>query len=160
MIAADRIVFNDDGTAWCIWKANEAFDGETGEDYIHSLDRPCDACGGTALGLWDLRHAQDPCPDCIDGRHTFDIEAPCQDDGCSGTSLYRVSVVPGMVLPLVAIDEHNIVGRYIVQTQPSARWWGIDNSTFPIQRIGSDDDITLPSAAAPGVWAVKLRVPS
>lgn len=165
MIAADRFHDNGDGTAWLLprrcpddrapqgahwWRGDPCVFG------YRALDRPCDTCDEHDPG-WDH---YGKCPDCIDGRHTFDIAVECSmypPDECPHR--FRASVVPGMVLPLVAIDTHCIVGPpYIIQTQPSRRWWGMDNGSFPCQQIDGPDDITLPPAAEPGMWAVKLRI--
>jgi hypothetical protein len=151
-IPADHWHDNGDGTAWWVWRANEAFDGETGEDYIHPLDRPCDSpdCRGGEIQYPEWEGETQPCPDC-DGtrRHTFGVAVEgfqCElfrDDGLVVT--HRVSVVPGMVLPIV---------EYVTQMNPEVRKLGV-SIDGAIQQ-----GITLPPAAKPGLWAVKLAVHS
>jgi hypothetical protein len=77
-------------------------------------------------------------------------EAPC--DGCTRT--YRVSVVPGMVLPITHNDSAPLLdGARFVEM------WDDRNAVAWID--GKNDGvITLPPAAAPGMWAVQLVVHS
>lgn len=114
MIPVDRINFTGDGHAWFVTGTRG------GSLEAAALDRPCDTCGGTgtvhcpgpsvkpqtqmqrnAAGLVMGRdycygmHMGHDCPDCIDGRHTFDIEVG-EGERCHST-VHRVSVVPGMV---------------------------------------------------------------
>lgn len=185
MTPADHWHDNGDGTAWLVFD-DHAVRGDRWWDsrrYMSDLGRPCDTCGGFCRLRENAADSYGrPCPDCDGtGRHTFDVEVECscachrlhskypglsrdalgqckRDGSCvGGTLTYRASIVPGMVLPLVAIDQHNTIGHYIVQTQPSGRCWELDNTDFPVKQHG-DSDITLPAAAAPGIYAVKLRI--
>jgi hypothetical protein len=114
----------------------------------------------------DRRTKKATCPDCDGtGRHTFTVEveasAADQAAGLATVDVFRVSVVPGMVLPIYGEDEpdENIadgqnfviynygVGDFdLFMWSPSIHFWICEQS------------ITLPSAAAPGMWAVKLVV--
>ena len=128
IIPADRFKLSDAGTqAW--WIPKPSVDIETIDDLL-DLDRLCDTCGDLPVcdHGYKITHARDikcgtekPCPDCIDGRHTFEIEVEevwrsCDaDDGMDPdhecdecldepptTSTLTVSVVPGMALTLPA----------------------------------------------------------
>jgi hypothetical protein len=140
-IDADRITFTDDGHAWCV------FDAAMNPDHA--------------------------CPDCIEGRHTFEIEVAtgctptCPHHACRPRS-YRVSVVPGMVLPIVlgmcpnkTNDPH----------RPAHIHMNADESPMPVFGMcvenadqvwdspwKSRNLIDLPPNAAPGMWAVRLAV--
>ena len=169
MIDAEHWHDCEDGTAWWVTDSNVAFIDYTG------ADRPCGGCdgrkwclGNDTPGLYDAI----ACPDCNGtGRHTFDVEVGCSvrcspadhlfQGGatcsvCNGSSMltYRVSVEPGMVLPIVNYGEHNIVGRYIVTNVESDSFYMMQNETFPV----TSELITLPSAASPGQYAVKVRI--
>jgi hypothetical protein len=72
------------------------------------------------------------------------------------TRTLRVSVVPGMVLPI-----KSSYGGTIPEPEPCI--WMMPDRTFrlrhpDIQHESNWQPVTLPSAAAPGLWAVKLRV--
>lgn len=176
---ADRITFTDDGHAWIVVDAHENFPPSPGEMVWAALDRPCDHCGALVRagdqvidtegrrwvnGRSVARHEPFRCPDCIDGRHTFDIEVVRRvfNGGAGGTSTdtYRVSVVPGMVLPIEEVDpplvpypDHDALVRYA------------GDASEPWFIYTEHDDMTdtvwgVPPAAAPGMWAVKLKVQS
>ena len=72
MIPASHWHDNGDGTAW--WVEPDGVDHAM-VVYWRGLDRPCDTCGGDL----DLAEPEGDCPDCIDGRHTFEIEVPCSN---------------------------------------------------------------------------------
>ena len=174
VIPADHITFTDDGHAWWVCKPvhRAGVTNTVGDDYDDPswfmwLDRPCDTCGGQ--GFLYMPEDGIPCEaDCIDGRHTFDIEVECavpmcangvpgywEDGGecgyCEGTTIrkLRVSVVPGMVLPVNAIlDLETAAPQFLVDE---------DGDVFGVG-VGVDDGDDFPPAAAPGTWAVKLRV--
>ena len=79
-IPADHITFDGD-TAWMVLPP---FDPETemAEDDPRSLDRPCHTCGGEMLVVDPHEPTSSvDCPDCIDGRHTFEIEVERPVDG-------------------------------------------------------------------------------
>jgi hypothetical protein len=106
------------------------------------------------------------CPNCDGtGRHTFTVEVGEHErpptlameragealcDGCTRT--YRVSVVPGMVLPIMDYEQWRLAGASLPAiTKVMLR--------YMLRRAnGTCDWITLPPAAAPGMWAVKLEV--
>lgn len=164
MIPADHWHDNDDGTAWWVWDGNGTAHPPA---YLDVLDRPCDTCADIDVRGGTPRRD----PGCINGRHAFDVEVECgvamcrngnpgywEDGGkcgyCDGSTIQsrRVSVVPGMVLPIVHhLDwlsdlrcvEFDKDGDYQL-------WDGRGNPT----------PATLPPAARPGMWAVKLRVAS
>ena len=72
MIAADHIAFDGD-TAWLVMEHLEA--------WLGLKDRPCVTCTGTGLVPFGLpSNGPERCPDCIDGRHTFEIEVECPHD--------------------------------------------------------------------------------
>jgi rubredoxin len=130
------------------------------------LDRPCDTCGGESECWYDGPQQID-CPDCIDGRHTFTVEAfaqcICNGDSpprprCPGVGphTHRLSIVPGMIVSLVQYGEHATVGHYIVRVND--RWFRIDNTVGPITSHG--EVLDFPSGARPGRWAVQCKVAS
>jgi hypothetical protein len=142
MIPHDSITpFDSDGKAWLI--------GHTSEWSL--LDCPCDSCSdhwGEDDDEWD----PSCCPDCEGtGRHTFKITAP---DFRGGHDLL-VSVVPGMVLPIYGQDPGDWPDMLtadrpcvIIKSDGTAVLW---------DGAGDFVAITLPPAAAPGMWAVQLQ---
>jgi hypothetical protein len=157
MIPADRIHFNDDGTAW--WVMDEA-----PHRGLNAIDRPCDTCGGS-MYVWpegSSFRSNTPCPDCDGtGRHTFTIEVENDTYLIDPSFTYRVSVVLGMVLPIYGEDDmgdrlpqewmpHITINSFNAAQQ----WWR--NPKCPDE--WANDGITLPPAAKPGMWAVKLEV--
>jgi hypothetical protein len=157
MIPASHWHDNGDGTAWRI------MDHDYREGPGLDPDRPCDTCGGQTRYEGDNFH----CPDCSGtGRHTFTVEVETftvfdASDGGRGIryepSTHRVSVVPGgMVLPIV--DD---VGPVPSETHIRITGGGIAWLAERIEGGGwRHTEITLPPAAAPGMWAVKLAVQS
>jgi hypothetical protein len=143
VIPADHFIMNPDGTAW--WVPDNSSLGDVGGDMMKALDRPCDS------------------PDCIDGRHTFTVEVAWQTEvDAYESETHRVSVVPGMVLPIVGT-----VGAFAVLWEnhdPNpCILWKPDNvyRVGPKLLVGNTlTPITLPPAAAPGMRAVKLAVAS
>ena len=140
MIPSDRWHDNGDGTAWLVVA------GDPGEySRMHDNDRPCDHCDGEPEGDCD----------CINGRHTFNAEVSCIEQHradtltiCEHEHTHRVSVVEGMVLP---IDETGIWPcrhGFITMTR-DGEFWLLNQHTL-------NEPITLPPAAKPGMWAVKL----
>jgi len=144
VISADRIHFNGDGTAWVVFRSVAV------ENDPWSLaDRPCDHCGGS--GRCDHDDYDIVCPDCDGtGRHTFTVTAP---DFRGGHEL-RVSVVPRMVLPIVQMGtfDPDRPDRFIAMD-------GRGNAAYHVKGE-RPIPVTLPSAAVPGMWAVKLAVAS
>lgn len=161
MIPADHVIFDGD-TAWWVLPWTQA-----SAPPIANLDRPCDeyACND---GSW-LDGDGDIVCDCEEchgsGRHTFDIEvradyyiAPMHHHVLA--DVHRVSIVPGMVLPIVdgnIAEELDRNDRHIMSNGDGtfrfyeAGWWDHPN-------IDDDYLVTLPPAAKPGMWAVKLKV--
>ena len=162
MIPASSIHFNGDDTAWLLLPTPE-FSGAEKSDlakYIQA-DRPCDTCGGNWQDYLEPLdrdgNVVSPCLDCVNGRHTFTVEVQCGtwadcSPTCSGVNTLRVSISPGMVLPIVAAParpDH----RAIVQLQEphsGAVLFDPDQDAAPI--------ITLPPDARPGMWAVLLDI--
>ena len=155
-IPADRIKFSDDGTtAWLIVRTFDQWFWE------EPLDRPCDTCGGgdvaaqlaalpdmakesaEAIQLVMSAAKRQLCT-CIDGRHTFPIEVGV-----------HVSVVPGMVLPIVGPVKGPRPLRYVLlnPADADAPWMALGVPGPIFQRCDP-----LPSAAAPGMFAVRLNV--
>jgi hypothetical protein len=147
VIPASHISFNDDGTAWWV------IDTTTTPDYEWALDRPCDTCDEVSPWLTNIV----PCKDCDGaGRHTFDIVVADRLLPHLPFATYRVSVIPGTVLPIRQQQglQCEYVGQWIARV--GDRWLiqecdGVNLTTHPAL-------ITLPPAAAPGLWAVKLKV--
>ena len=179
-IPADHWHANNDGTAWLIAqrcrddRAPQEAHWGVGHPCVYgcrALDRPCGTCDGRGIAAVTSRgeDGYDVCPDCIDGRHTFTVEVAC--DFCNGNTpppnvvappcwkcagrksgAHRVSIAPGMVLP--------------VQADPSpgsakigfdgVSFWHYNTTTEP----WTHERVTLPPAARPGMWAVKLAVQS
>lgn len=154
MIAADRFLLDGD-TAWLIAEilpnSGKSFIKVGGVAYRpQALDRPCETCGGERLGLPKSDPRAMDCH-CIDGRHTFTVDAEV-DGGFSYVTL-RVSIVPGMVLPIAHSSDCELdnTDPHICHWPPT---WILYGSDSPYHSVA------LPSAAAPGIWAVKLRVAS
>ena len=155
MISADHITFDGD-TAWTVVLSEMAFIDYTG------ADRSCDTCDG--MGWRPDRYNANSslrCH-CIDGRHTFEIEVEgCGHDGtgnhiCRGARrTYRVSIVPGMVLPIVLARSELPDSTCIVDWEN----YYCGNPRFAVSPLDTDGYyITLPPAAAPGMFAVQLNV--
>ena len=166
MIPADQIAFDGD-TAWWV-KNKPTYDGADGAT-LTSLDRPCDTCDGTGANQPDedyddinLAWATDDdtaelydCTGGCDGtgRHTFTIEVSF-GVMTRGFRIHRVSVVPGMVLPIVAdADDLPDCPPLIEMDDGGVRFF--DEG---VVETNDAEPITLPPAAAPGMWAVKLRI--
>lgn len=160
-ISAEQITFTGD-TAWLVLP--EVWTGP--DDMLaryRLLDRPCEWCNGEGSNETVERDIW-YCPDCIDGRHTFEIEVEC--DVCAGkaewcgfgrignplcsngTATYRVSIVPGMMLEIVADDS---CPRRPVVSMQHGNPYLLDGKM--ITRVGE-----LPPVAKPGMWAVQLNV--
>lgn len=149
MIPADHITFNDDGTAWLVvYRPPDSAPAQWEQD-----DKPCDACGGGG------RDYGSPGPgamrtDCTDGRHTFDIEVAIWDPPQPGASVtHRVSFVPGVVLEIMEPNHGSMTCIEIADPEN-----GYPHELFIDGRYVCD--LTLPPAAKPSMWAVKLRVVS
>jgi len=157
MIPADRIHFNDDGTAWLVEEALP--DSPSGWPATRN-DRPCDTCGGS-MYVWpegSSFRSNTPCPDCDGtGRHTFTIEVENDTYLIDPSFTYRVSVAPGMVLPIVSTG-----GAYLTSSAIVLADEGPVGSAVIVRISGPlvtyHEIVTLPPAAKPGMWAVKLNV--
>jgi hypothetical protein len=160
MIPATSFQLNDDGTAWCVL-ANHAKMG--GWPWWMALDRPCDTCGGDL----DLAEPEGDCTDCIDGRHTFTVEVePFNAELADAFNLpfvpitHRVSVVPGMVLPIVEeAGSKDIPGRVVTYNVQSGLGGSVVR-TWLWDGLEARESITLPPDARPGMWAVLVKMAS
>ena len=145
MIDADHWHDCGDGTAWWVVEpihrmgvTNTVGDGWHDPSWFKSLDRPCDGCDGEGFASNEMVMGVD-CPDCDgSGRHVFDLEVAWQTEVDAYEQAYRVSVVPGMVLPIVSEVDPVFIAR----------------EEFPLITI----DVTLPPAATTGLWAVKVWI--
>ena len=154
MIPATHFRDNGDGTAWWVLTASDTIDPATGENYIDTLDRPCGVCGGERL-RYDGIHDCDICDGT--GRHTIGAEVveyePYGDSVRRHSVTYRASVIPGMILPIrdneTDYDPPNHSGDVFICADGTAY---IDTPEDYMT------DVTLPPAARPGMWALKLRV--
>lgn len=152
MIPADHITI-DKGTAWCAFK----LDGPDRLAWWKYVDRPCDTCGGQDVRTLNATGWHDHCTDCGGtGRHTFEIEVPGNVFGWGGKRgdephTLRVSVVPGVVLPIVdSANSHDVPDDCI-----DLRSGGITKHRCGPVWEPVDD---FPPAAKPGMWVVRLAV--
>lgn len=179
MIPADHIMI-DGNTAWWVdhrpLRNNPALQAVLDQTVTaKALDRPCDGCDGrgtisqvvTVPHVVTIRDAI-YCPDCDGtGRHTFTIEVACEACGdrhdipignSSGGSTLRVHVVPDMVLKIVD-NGHDLVRTYESGCVLEARHRDTKEAMHLYVKLGVGvETITLPPAAQPGMWAVKLEV--
>ena len=150
IVPADRILIDGD-TGWLV------IDGIVDEAWYQALNRPCDACGGRVQMYWD--HDPDlpmgKCISCIDGRHTFDLEVERSDGRL--LNFGRAAIIE--VLPIREWQS--------VLDPPTGRWLAlnrVDGDRYSIQDCDgygittTPSNITLPSAAAPGMFAVRLKI--
>jgi hypothetical protein len=139
-----------DGKAWLAVAADPA-----GYGWDIALDRPCDTCDGT--GVIDEFDGDDvfDCDECDGtGRHTFDIEVENDTYLIDPSFTYRVSVVPGMVLPIYSLMDNTDM-RPAIFLSPRTH----DGDTGATIIGGSKQTpTTLPPAAKPGMWAVQVEV--
>jgi hypothetical protein len=168
-----------DGEAW--WVRDDALPDSPSGWPITALDRECDTCHGAGK-VPGMNHSPGDllfaCPDCSGtGRHTFTVEVEneewhcetCNDSGISHTGdtasdcgycptdhTYRVSVVPGMVLPIVTMTQACSDDQPLPFIIAPAIGYNAVIAGYPDAE--HETVVTLPSAAAPGLWAVKLRV--
>jgi hypothetical protein len=153
MIPSSSIAFNEGGTAW--WVVHGPADYH---DHDGALDRPCDTCDGKGQTAehWFA------CPDCDGtGRHTFTIEVEHVEQFMNGswintTRTLRVSVSPGMVLPIMRHPlESNGDTRYIVMDRHGDFY--LFDHDCPTTEWPTVLD-PFPPHAKPGMWAVLLDV--
>ncbi len=154
LIHHDHITITDN-TALLVVSENEAVDAY-GPKWAN---RPCDTCDGCKHlcvdGVNNIR-----CPDCVNGRHTFTVEVDYGSGNTYGGRTrgepwgveFRVHVID--VLPIVdetdvlngvTVPAHHVIMRY------SGEAWAVVGTSPP-------ERITLPSAAEPGMWLVRLAV--
>ena len=157
MIPADHITIDGD-TAWLVFGDDDNERMFLPAEWATDLDRPCDTCDGHPPE-WDH---YGKCPDCIDGRHTFEIDvqtcdvydcAACIGDGPGShhrQRTHRVSIVPGMVLPIYGEgDNHDGDLPHVCHS---------DGYLFPMPN-GDDTVQGFPMPAAkPDMAAVQLKV--
>lgn len=181
MITADDFLLDGD-TAWWVTEQRNKYTHVEGERVLEGvllrmLDRPCDTCAGLAKrfiddhgNVWGNIMAQNldlhesiPCPDCVDGRRTFGIEVegmvtfgepPNRHGAGWGTRSLRVSVVPGMVLPIVTSERYRndmgLRGPFVI---------AYSDGTTSVYLSTSDIRVTpLPPGARPGRYAAQLRI--
>jgi hypothetical protein len=136
MIPANRWHDNRDGTAW--WVMEQCGEETEGKG-------ACALVPG-CLCPFGIERSWHPCDgtDDSDERHTFAVKAAFHT--------YRVSVIPDMVLPIYPVFgagevSHDRTLPHVMMDDTGA--WFLDGD----QGIQS---ITLPPAARPGRWAVKL----
>jgi hypothetical protein len=148
LIPSTAIHFNDDGTAWVVgtewWATNIMRD---------ALDRPCDTCGGRGWIVEDRTWGQPEgeqhqCPaECINGRHTLTVEVAWQTEvDAYEYGADRVSVVPGMVLPIVEEGEDAYHDPDVITADLMGWYWH------------GHRKVTLPPDAKVGGYAVKVVV--
>ena len=178
-IPADHIKFSDDSTtAW--WVVPEMSDPRAFDvtDALN-LDRPCSTCDGDGREA----NAHDGTSygdftDCLDchgsGRHCFDIAADqgwMQESASAGATLWHprpvtltVSVVPGMVLPIVGVacpGFTNDLDRpaHIHMAKSGETGMCVHNADMLYDSPWkSRNAVDLPFAAAVGMFAVRLNV--
>jgi hypothetical protein len=175
VIPADRITFNGNEAWWVVKPVHRrAVTNTVGDDYddpswFMSLDRPCETCDETSYvqGEEFVRCG------CIDGRHTFDIETPCptcatksewcgfdgigNPDCSNGTATYRAAIIE--VLP---ITEGLQCSERIAHVCQNPEWshtgWLHHAELTDDRHIETEWPIILPPAAAPGMYAVRLKL--
>jgi hypothetical protein len=152
MIPADHWHDNGDGTAW--WVVKPPLHGP---GMWQRLDRPCDTCDGEGVEFaGDEDDIGDACPACDGtGRHAFTVGVASYrfnggNPGWFVQDTLRVSVVPGMVLPIWAASHADGVHGPHICIQPGPR--------FTVHTWDGWEPATLPPAAAPGMHAVLLAV--
>jgi hypothetical protein len=165
MIPADSITFNDDGTAW--WVVRKCPEPR-GQQSMHTdcnvgatiLDQPCDTCGGEGV-VDDLDNdgAVVTCEWCDGtGRHTFEIEVECQWNTRAMNDAFPE--FPKMDSPRIlrvhVLDALPIYGGY--KTRPVGHIWINSDGDAWHHDVNESKIVTLPPAAKPGMWAVKLEV--
>ena len=157
MIPADSFLLDGDTALWVVPDA----------DHLpQHWERSCDHCQPTTSRTYPRYHPEF-CPDCDGtGRHTFDIEAwLCDVYDCAKCiggvhkrqDTFRVHVIDvlpivenaawdGRTLPMICRSTHD--RDYFLRSAPLLG--GYHEVT----------DVTLPPAAAPGMWLVRLAVHS
>jgi len=164
-IPHDRILLTDDGYGWIAFTNTE---GPAWEHlaFWHASDRPCDTCHGCGLTAPDFLKPQRPCPDCIDGRHTWVAEigrgfastaVRNLVDGVAvkeATRTVRLSVVPGMLLQIVGMPESG----YPYPKPDRFCYVSKAGALRVVDSIDQTDTHIGKLSAKPGDWAVKVRL--
>lgn len=154
MIVSDHIIFNDDNTAWIVFDAHTNFPPTLGELKWVSFDCPCDICDGRGVlevtpMAWQMHDDIEDCTACFNGRYAFDITVQRYKQYVPAYSAlhFRVSIVPGMVLPIV--DNWLKEESFIV---PFSRGYMLHLASEHTAEM-----IDLPPATNVGMWAVKIQ---
>lgn len=148
------------------WWVKSIFDSDFPASRLAELDRPCDMCDPKA---WIPRKPDLPCGDCDGtGRHRFEVEVSCFEQHrpdaltiCEHEHTHRVSVVPGMVLPIVDVwgDPDSLPSSgLVVDIGGKSAPWVTDIVNRDERTLRPVTQVTLPPAAKPGMWAVQLKV--
>jgi hypothetical protein len=147
VIAADRITI-DGNEAWWVPPWTQA-----SLPPIANLNRPCETCDETSY----VQGEEFVRCDCIDGRHTFDIEVGrpfwLADPPTPRSRTYRAAIIE--VLPIFGENHDDWPSPH----PPGPAYVRLNDSgrAFLLTPFESHE-ITLPSAAAPGMYAVRLAV--
>jgi hypothetical protein len=118
--------------------------------HTFTVELPCRHCWH-----WELEHNGDACCEC----GVPQSDKPGERWGETGTRQHRLSIVPGMILPIVdrpsgpRADGSSHIRDDGPGYQPRNRW-----VLMLERRMG--DYITLPSGARPSRWAVQCKVAS
>ena len=164
MIAADHIVIDGDTACAVEWAAP---DSPSGWPATRNL-RPCDTCGGDQIVPvghinYDTNEPVEvtDCRSCDGtGRQTFtiDVAAPPPLDGYVAEPTLRVHVID--VLPIFDLDDmedglpEEWMPHITIDSFGSAQSWWHDRR----DEWWSDEDITLPPTAEPGMWLIRLEI--
>lgn len=161
MIAADYITIDGD-TAWVVVDRHSKYQWSM-------LDRPCATCERYRQLPIDNQPTTVRCPDCDGtGRHTFnEARKRCicngdspPDPACPGIGPHTrtVSVVPGMVLPIMSPEScRSKAPERCIELWDRTRYGGEAWLWLTYDQPHATM-IDLPSAAVPGMWAVKLNI--
>ena len=154
MIPADSFLLSDDGTTALV-----VFGGVPGWTPIGweaLFNRPCVVCKGLGRDIADL---VTPCPDCIDGRHTFDIEV--EADYFLGpmhhhvlAEVHRVHVLD--VMPIIDVPDTGYP-----HPKPEQFAYVSKAGSLRVVNCSAQTDTYIgkpPPDAAPGQWLVRLAV--
>ena len=145
MIDQDHITINDDTALWVFTDNGPVTDRSA----VLDANRPCDPCNGVG---WP-GFAMFACNDCDGtGRHTFTVECECdacpEFAGISHKRTLRVHVID--VLPIINEGQLMDGTHTVVLIDPTGQAHLLDGVAPHV--------ITLPPAAEPGSWLVRLAV--
>jgi hypothetical protein len=152
-------------TAWWV-KPAALQDGLTDPKSAWMFNRPCDTCDGSG-SFPAIQSQTDPCPDCAGtGRHTFtlDVQLPWAakavnniftDEVEQATRQITVHILE--VLPIV-YDWNDWMTKPLVSIEQDGSAVLVENRIDGFcEKV---TDITLPTDAASGMWAVKMALHS